>query len=459
MSDHSTFLLPEQKVFGAAAAQRRDLNEANEPLLPETEFTGVVPTAADRKITDKPFALALAAATIFWLISGFCSVGSADMTWLTQLSSASQSYAPEYSVSKIMSVFLGLVVFSVSAACGCGFAWIRVVQLYPLKVVSLSFFANIALWLGVCITALSIGSIYLAVFGVFMGALYVYLYMVSANAIERTAALLQYASRVTNSQPGLIRLMFMGALGVAIVSALSSWFSVAAYSSGSVVECSGEADCDQQDGWFGIHGASKAFKPSMWSFFVMIFNVVVFYSLVHFLLLAQLFVTTYVTSVWYFHATEENRCSSAIDNGVEAAQLQSGTIAVAAFVRAVVETLVYFCERALKLSRKGQQSEQSCLRGTCECLVKVFLRCGFTCYLCLGLSSNYHASFPFAVSLDTLRTSLHATAPCQLRSLGRHLCLRIVSHGKFWNRTAGSCSLLTHWLLLRAAVAPLSSDF
>jgi hypothetical protein len=125
-----------------------------------------------------------------------------------------------------------------------------------------------------------------------------------------------------------------------------------------------------------IHGASKAFKPSMWSFFVMIFNVVVFYSLVHFLLLAQLFVTTYVTSVWYFHATEENRCSSAIDNGVEAAQLQSGTIAVAAFVRAVVETLVYFCERALKLSRKGQQSEQSCLRGTCECLVKVFLRCG-----------------------------------------------------------------------------------
>lgn len=111
MSDHSTFLLPEQKVFGAAAAQRRDLNEANEPLLPETEFTGVVPTAADRKITDKPFALALAAATIFWLISGFCSVGSADMTWLTQLSSASQSYAPEFSVAKTMSVFSGSSYF------------------------------------------------------------------------------------------------------------------------------------------------------------------------------------------------------------------------------------------------------------------------------------------------------------------------------------------------------------
>ena len=377
MSDHSTFLLPEQKVFGAAAAEKRDLHDANEPLLPETEFTGFVRTAADRQITDKPFALALGAASIFWLISGLCSVGSADMTWLTQLNGTSQSLgAAQFSVAKIMSVFLGLVIFSGAAACACGFAWIRIVQLYPLKVVSFSFFTNMALWAAVVVTGVSVGSIYLALFGAVMGALYVYLYMVSTHAIERTASLLQYASRVTAAQPGLIRLMFMAALGVAIVSALSSWFSVAAYSSGSVIDCSGEADCDHQDGWFGTHSASKAFIPSWWSLFILIFNVLVFYTLIHFLLLAQLFVTAYVTSVWYFHATEENRCSSAISNSVEAAQLQSGTIAIAAFARAVVESVAYFCERALKLSRNGQNSEQSWLRGVCGCFTAVLLRCG-----------------------------------------------------------------------------------
>ena len=375
MSDHSALLLPEQKVFGAAVAQRRDLHEANEPLLPETQFSGFVPTAADRNITDKPFAFALAAAAIFWLISGLCSVGTADMTWLTQLHDASQSQATvQFSVSKIMSVFLGLVVFSCSVACCCGFGWIRLVQRYPLKVVSFSFFANMALWLAVLIIGISIGSLYLALFGVVMGALYVFLYMVSAKSIERTATLMQYASHVINSQPGLIRLMFMGAVGVTIVSALSSWFSVASYSSGSVVDCKDEADCDDQDGWFGSHGPSKAFRPSSWSFFVLIFNVLMFYTLVSFLLLAQLFVAAYVTSVYYFHGTEENRCLSAIDNGIEAAQLQSGTIAVAAFVRATVETLVYFCERALQLSRRSQDSEQSCVQVASECLVRAFLR-------------------------------------------------------------------------------------
>jgi hypothetical protein len=377
MSDHSTFL-PEQLAFGAAAAQRRDLNDANEPLLPETEFTGFITTAAERNITDKPFALALAAATIVWLVSGFTSVGRADMTWLSQLNDSSQSLAPgQFSVAKIMSVFLGLVVFSGAAACGCGFAWIRIVQLYPLKVVSFSFFTNIALWVGVFITGVSIGSLYLALAGVLLCAVYVFMYMVSASAIERTATLLQYASRVTNSQPSLVRLMFIGALGVAIVSALSSWFCVAAYSSGSVIDCSGDADCDYQDGWFGTHGSSKAFKPATWSFFVLIFNVLVFYTLTHFLLLAQLFVTTYVTSIWFFHSTDESRCCSAIDNGVAAAQLQSGTIAVAAFVQAVVDTLVYFCERALMLSRQGQNSEQSCLQRASECLVRAFLRFDF----------------------------------------------------------------------------------
>jgi hypothetical protein len=375
MSDHSALLLPEQKVFGAAATQRRDLHEAEEPLLPETEFTGYVPTAADRKITDKPFAFALAAATISWLVSGFCSVSSADMSWLAQLHDASESYGPvSLSVGKIISVFLGLVVFSCSAACGCGFAWIRIVQLHPLKVVSFSFFVNIALWVVVTIVSTSIGSLYLALFGVFMGALYIYLYMVSNNAIERTATLLQYASRVTSTQPGLIRLVFVSATGVAIISALSSWFSVSAYSSGSVINCNGDADCDVLDGWFGTHSATKAFVPSAWSFFVVIFNLLAFYTLINFLLLAQLFVTTYVTSVWYFHSTDEIRCSSAVDNGVEAAQLQSGTIAVAAFVRALVETVVHFMKRALQFSRKGQSSEQSWLRFACECLVMVLVR-------------------------------------------------------------------------------------
>jgi hypothetical protein len=375
MSDHSAFLLPEQQVFGAAAAERRDLHDANEPLLPETQFTGVVPTAAERNITDKPFAFSLAAASIFWLISGFCSVGSADMTWLNQLQNAAQTAdLVQFSVAKIMSAFFGLVLFSCAAACACGFVWIRIVQLYPLKVVSFSFFASIALWVGVLITGISIGSLYLALFGVLMGVLYVFTYIVNKNAIERTATLLHYASRVTNSHPGLIRLMFMAALAVAVVGSLGSWFSVAAYSSGSVIDCSGEADCDDLDGWFGTHDATKAFKPSMWSFFVLIFNTLLFYTLINFLLLAQLFVTAYVTSVWYYHASEEDRCASAIDNGVEAAQLQSGTIAVAAFIRAVVETLRYFCERALQLSRKGQVSEQSWLRTVCECLVRCLLR-------------------------------------------------------------------------------------
>jgi hypothetical protein len=374
-SDHSALLLPEQKVFGAAAAQRRDLHEAEEPLLPETEFTGFVPTAADRKITDKPFAWALAAATISWLVCGFCSVGSADMNWLAQLHDTSDSYSPvPFSVAKIMSVFLGLVLFSCCAACGCGFAWIRIVQLYPLKVVSFSFFVNIALWVGVLLISISIGSLYLALFAVFFGALYVYLYMVNSSAIERTAILLQHASGVTNSQPGLIRLVCLSAIGVAIVSALSSWFSVAAYSSGSVISCNGEADCDVLDGWFGTHSASKAFIPSVWSFFVLIFNLLVFFSLINFLLLGQLFVTTYVTSVWYFHSTDENRCTSAVDDGVEAAQLQSGTIAVAAFVRALVETLVFLLRRAEQLSRQGQSSEQSWLRIACECLLNMFTR-------------------------------------------------------------------------------------
>jgi hypothetical protein len=198
--------------------------------------------------------------------------------------------------------------------------------------------------------------------------------MVSTNAIERTATLLQHASRVTNSQPGLIRLVFLSATGVAIVSALSSWFSVAAYSSGTVINCNGESDCDVLDGWFGTHSASKAFVPSVWSFFVLIFNLLVFYTLINFLLLGQLFVTTYVTSVWYFHSSEENRCSSAIDDGVEAAQLQSGTIAVAAFVRSVVETIVHFLKRAVQLSRKGQSSEQSWVRFACEFLVFMLVR-------------------------------------------------------------------------------------
>jgi hypothetical protein len=78
--------------------------------------------------------------------------------------------------------------------------------------------------------------------------------------------------------------------------------------------------------------------------------------------------------VYYFHGTEENRCLSAIDNGIEAAQLQSGTIAVAAFVRAVVETVVYFCERALELSRRSQDSGHSCLQVVSHCLVFAFLR-------------------------------------------------------------------------------------
>jgi len=78
--------------------------------------------------------------------------------------------------------------------------------------------------------------------------------------------------------------------------------------------------------------------------------------------------------VWYYHSAEEDRSASAIENGVEAAQLQSGTIAVAAFMRAVVETLRDFCERALQLSRKGQLSEQSWLRMVCECLVRSLLR-------------------------------------------------------------------------------------
>jgi hypothetical protein len=358
-----------------AAAERRDLHEANEPLLPETEFSGFVPTAAERKITDKPFAFALAIASIFWLISGFCSVGSADMNWLNQLHDASESFNPsQLSVAKIMSAFVGLILFSSAAACGCGFVWIRMVHLYPLKVVSFSFFVSMSLWLLVIIIGISIGAMYLCLLGACMCVIYVILYMVNTSSIERTAILLQYASRVTSSQPGLIRLMFMAAIAVSIVCALGSWFFIAAYSSGSVFDCIGEADCDDQDGWFGMHGVSKAFKPSAWSFFIMIFNVLLFYTLISFLYAAQLFVTTYVTAVWYFHSTEENRCASAIENGVEAAQLQSGTIAIAAFVQAVVGTTHYFVERALHVSRKFENAEQSCSRIVCECLISAFLR-------------------------------------------------------------------------------------